>query len=56
MEKKIIQYSSTKLTIHTVLNRPYMYSNGYHSTPLLKILQLMTKQAFALIVLSKLNL
>ena len=37
-------------------NRPYMYSNGYHSIPLLKRLQLMTKQAIVVIVVSKLNL
>ena len=36
--------------------KPYMYNNGYHSTPLVKILYLLTKQAIVVIVVSKLNL
>ena len=36
--------------------KSYMNSNGYQSTPLLKILHLMTKQAIVVIVVSKLNL
>ena len=40
----------------TVLNQPYIFSNGYQSTPLLQILQIKAKQAIAVIVVSKLTL